>query len=74
MSSIIVMKTDGEGAPEVERGQADQDVLLEGEYKTATYNHWTGEEGRLALGVALRIVKEIELSLPSLVGRTHQNA
>jgi predicted dehydrogenase len=29
----------------------------------------TGEEGRLALSVALRIVKEIELTLPSLVGR-----
>ena len=28
----------------------------------------TGEEGRLALSVALRIVKEIELTLPSLVG------
>jgi predicted dehydrogenase len=34
----------------------------------------TGEQGRLALGVALRIVKEIELTLPSLVGRTHDNA
>jgi predicted dehydrogenase len=34
----------------------------------------TGEEGRLALGVALRIVKEIELTLPSLVGRAHPNA
>ncbi len=34
----------------------------------------TGEEGRLALGVALRIVKEIELTLPSLVGRVQQNA
>jgi predicted dehydrogenase len=34
----------------------------------------TGEEGRLALGVALRIVKEIELTLPSLVGRPEQNA
>jgi predicted dehydrogenase len=34
----------------------------------------TGEEGRLALGVALRIVKEIELTLPSLVGRPHHNA
>jgi predicted dehydrogenase len=34
----------------------------------------TGEEGRLALGVALRIVKEIELTLPSLVGRPHQHA
>jgi predicted dehydrogenase len=34
----------------------------------------TGEEGRLALGVALRIVKEIELTLPSLVGRTQPDA
>jgi predicted dehydrogenase len=34
----------------------------------------TGEEGRLALGVALRIVKEIELTLPSLVGGAHPNA
>ena len=34
----------------------------------------TGDEGRLALGVALRIVKEIELTLPSLVGRAHHHA
>jgi predicted dehydrogenase len=34
----------------------------------------TGEEGRLALGVALRIVKEIELTLPSLVGHAHPDA
>jgi predicted dehydrogenase len=34
----------------------------------------TGEEGRLALDVALRIVKEIELTLPSLVGRAHPDA
>jgi len=34
----------------------------------------TGEEGRLALGVALRIVKEIERTLPSLTGRAHHNA
>jgi predicted dehydrogenase len=34
----------------------------------------TGEEGRLALGVALRIVKEIELTLPSLVGHGHHHA
>jgi predicted dehydrogenase len=33
----------------------------------------TGEEGRLALSVALRIVKEIELTLPSLVGRAHDH-
>jgi predicted dehydrogenase len=34
----------------------------------------TGEEGRLALGVALQIVKEIEATLPSLVGRAHHDA
>ena len=34
----------------------------------------TGEEGRMALGVALRIVKEIELTLPSLVGHAHHHA
>jgi predicted dehydrogenase len=34
----------------------------------------TGEEGRLALGVALRIVKEIELTLPSLVGYAPHHA
>jgi predicted dehydrogenase len=34
----------------------------------------TGEEGRLALGVALRIVKEIELTLPSLTGVALPNA
>jgi predicted dehydrogenase len=34
----------------------------------------TGEEGRMALGVALRIVKEIERTLPSLVGYTPHHA
>jgi predicted dehydrogenase len=34
----------------------------------------TGDEGRRALGVALQIVREIELTLPSLVGRAHHHA
>jgi predicted dehydrogenase len=34
----------------------------------------TGEEGRLALGVALRIVNEIERTLPSLAGRALHHA
>lgn len=34
----------------------------------------TGEEGRLALGVALRIVNEIERTLPTLAGRTLHHA
>jgi predicted dehydrogenase len=34
----------------------------------------TGEDGRLALGVALRIVEEIERTLPSLTGVPSRNA
>jgi predicted dehydrogenase len=34
----------------------------------------TGEDGRLALGVALRIVREIELTLPSLTGASAPHA
>ncbi|HUQ99799.1 MAG TPA: Gfo/Idh/MocA family oxidoreductase [Gemmatimonadaceae bacterium] len=34
----------------------------------------TGEEGRLALSVALRIVSEIERTLPALAGRSHRHA
>ena len=34
----------------------------------------TGEEGRLALSVALRIVQEIERTLPALAGRAHRHA
>jgi predicted dehydrogenase len=34
----------------------------------------TGDEGRLALSVALQIVKEIEFTLPSLVGLAHHHA
>jgi len=34
----------------------------------------TGDEGKLALGVALRIVQEIERTLPSLVGLAHHHA
>jgi hypothetical protein len=39
MSSIIVVKTEGDGAPEAEHGQAEADALMKGEYKTTTYNH-----------------------------------
>jgi predicted dehydrogenase len=34
----------------------------------------TGAEGRLALSVALRIVREIERTLPALAGHTHRHA
>jgi uncharacterized cupin superfamily protein len=51
MSRIIVMKTQGADAPEAERGLPAAEVLLAGEYRTTTYNHWTGEDGRLYCGI-----------------------
>jgi uncharacterized cupin superfamily protein len=51
MSEIIPVRSEGEGAPAAERGQAAPDVLVEGDYKTTTYNQWTGEDGRLYCGI-----------------------
>jgi uncharacterized cupin superfamily protein len=51
MSQIIVLRSEGEGAPEAETGAASDEALIEGEYKTRTYNHWTGEDGRLYCGI-----------------------
>ncbi len=47
MADIIVMKTTGKSAPKVEQGQGEGETLLKGKYKTKTWNHFTGEEGRL---------------------------
>jgi uncharacterized cupin superfamily protein len=51
MSSIIVVRSEGEGAPAAEPGEASAEALLAGEYKTRTFNHWTGEDGRLHCGI-----------------------
>jgi len=51
MADITVMKTSGKGAPEVEKGQASADTLIAGEYKTKTWNHFTGEKNRLYCGI-----------------------
>jgi hypothetical protein len=51
MSDLIVVKTTGKAAPKVEEGAAGADVLLAGKYKTRTWNHWTGENGRLFCGI-----------------------
>ena len=48
---IIVMRTSGAGAPEVEEGQVSAASLLNGEYKTKYWNHYTGEDGRLVCGI-----------------------
>ena len=50
MADIIVMKTTGKSAPEVENGQGEAKTLIKGKYKTKTWNHFTGEDGRLFCG------------------------
>ena len=51
MADIIVMKTTGKSAPEVEKGEAGPDNLVKGPYKTKTWNHYAGEDGRLFSGI-----------------------
>ena len=51
MTDIIVMKTTGKSAPEAEKGQAGPDNLVTGPYKTKTWNHYSGEDGRLFSGI-----------------------
>jgi uncharacterized cupin superfamily protein len=51
MTDLIVMKTTGKTAPKAEEGAASGDVLLAGKYKTKTWNHFTGENGRLYCGI-----------------------
>ena len=48
---IVHMKTTGRGAPKREKGKPDPTKLLKGKYETGTWNHWTGENGRLYCGM-----------------------
>ena len=51
MADIIVMKTRGKGAPEVEKGSPDPAKLIKGKYRTKTWSHFTGENDRLFCGI-----------------------
>jgi uncharacterized protein len=51
MADIIVMKTKGKTAPKLEKGKPDKKKLIKGKYETKTWNHFTGEEGRLFCGI-----------------------
>lgn len=51
MQKIIVLKTDGEGVPEVVRERAAPERLLAGDPRTSTWNHWTAEDDRLYCGI-----------------------
>jgi uncharacterized protein len=51
MADITIMKTTGRGAPKPDMGTPDPAILLKGRYKTKTWNHFTGEDGRLYCGI-----------------------
>ena len=51
MADILVMKTKGKAAPPVEKGKPDKKKLVKGKYRTKTWNHFTGEDGRLYCGI-----------------------
>jgi len=51
MQKIIVLKTDGDGAPEPTAERPSSETLIEGDVRTTTWNHWTGESERLYCGV-----------------------
>jgi uncharacterized cupin superfamily protein len=48
---LILMPTSGPDAPAPEAGQGSAGALLSGEYRTRTWNHYTGENGRLFCGI-----------------------
>ncbi len=50
-ADIIVLKSKGKSAPKVEVGGPAPGSLVSGEYKTSTWNHFTGEDGRLFCGI-----------------------
>ena len=51
MSRITVMRTEGEGAPTVEHGQTPKEIYISGATDSRTWNHFSGEEGRLNCGI-----------------------
>jgi uncharacterized cupin superfamily protein len=48
---LILMPVTGPDAPVPEAGQGSAGALLAGEYRTRTWNHFTGENGRLFCGI-----------------------
>lgn len=51
MPQIISMKTTGKGSPKADKGKPNPANLLKGKYLTKTWNHFTGEDGRLFTGI-----------------------
>lgn len=51
MADILILETTGSAAPQPENGTPDAAKLIAGEYKTRTWNHFTGEDERLYCGI-----------------------
>jgi len=51
MADLVVLKTMGKGSPKPEIGAPEASKLIKGKYKTRTWNHFAGENGRLYCGV-----------------------
>ncbi len=51
MTDILPMKTKGRHAPKMQKGEHNPDRTLKGKSKTKTWNHFTGEDGRLYCGI-----------------------
>lgn len=51
MPAPFLMKTKGKTAPKADKGKPDPAGLIKGKYLTKTWNHWTGEDGRLLSGI-----------------------
>ncbi len=51
MIDILPMKIKGKGAPKPEKGKPDAAKLISGQCRTKTWNHFTGEDGRLFCGI-----------------------
>jgi hypothetical protein len=51
MARIIVLRTEGAGAPAPERAEESGAKVIAGPVSTTTWNHWTGENDRLFCGI-----------------------
>lgn len=51
MTDLIMVSTEGPGAPEPLHETPAPAKLIEGSHATTTWNHWEGESGRLWCGI-----------------------
>lgn len=51
MASIILLQTDKPGGPAPERERKPAEKTIRGPIDTTTWNHWSGEGGRLHSGI-----------------------